>query len=207
MTSESQGDFDPFLPKNDPFSLFSAWFDDAVKSEPADPNAMTLATVDSDGRPSARVVLLKGFDGDGFVFYTNTESRKGDALAANPVAALCFHWKSRQRQVRIEGAITPVTDAEADTYFASRPRGSRIGAWASNQSRPLAAHADLVTRVAEMEARFPGETVERPPHWSGYRLAPDQIEFWQAGEFRIHDRLVYRRTDVRSPWTSQVFQP
>ncbi len=175
--------------------------------EPSNHNAMTVATVDADGRPSARIILLKGFDESGFTFFTNTLSRKGDALAANPMAAFCFYWKSSDRQVRLEGAIEPVSDAEADAYFASRPRGSRIGAWASQQSQPLVQRQILETRVAEFEAQYPGEQVDRPPHWSGYRLVPDRIEFWNQGEFRLHDRLVYSRTAPQAPWATEVLYP
>lgn len=189
----------------DPFRFFRDWMAEAERTEPNDPTAMSLATVDADGRPSLRIVLLKGLDDRGFVFYTNTESRKGQQLAARPVAALCFHWKSLRRQIRIEGAVEPVTEAEADAYFASRPRGSRIGAWASLQSRPLDARATLQRRVAELEARYEGQEVPRPPHWSGYRVLPEQIEFWQDGEFRLHDRFSYRRS--ASGWTCERLYP
>lgn len=199
--------FDPSQPPADPFSLFGDWFEEAVAQESVDPNAMTVATVDANGRPSARILLMKHVDSDGFVFYSNLESRKGSALAANPVAALCFHWKSLSRQVRVEGPVSPVTDAEADEYFASRPRGSRIGAWASQQSRPLDHRDTLIARTKEIESRFPDETVDRPPHWSGYRLAPDYIEFWMNGEFRLHDRLVYTRPNPDEPWSTTILYP
>lgn len=176
-----------------PFTLFNAWFADAQASEPNDPNAMVLATVDADGRPSARMVLLKGHDDAGFVFYTNLESRKGLALAAHPQAALLFHWKSLTRQIRIEGAVEPVSDAEADAYFASRARDSRIGAWASDQSRPLNSRAHFLKRVAEYGMRYAVGDVPRPPHWSGYRLVPDRFEFWQDQAFRLHERRVFVR--------------
>jgi pyridoxamine 5'-phosphate oxidase len=175
----------------DPYAHFADWFAEAKRTEPNDPNAMTLATCTPDGMPSARIVLLKGVDPRGFVFYTNKQSRKGGELTANPRAALLFHWKSLQRQVRIEGAIEDVTDAEADAYYATRARISRLGAWASDQSRPLPARAVLEARVAEMEARYPGEAIPRPPHWSGYRLLPARFEFWQDMPFRLHDRTIY----------------
>jgi len=182
--------------RSDPFRWFDAWMAEARETEPADPNAMTLATATQAGLPSARIVLLKGVDGPaaeprGFVFYTNKQSRKADELAANAACALLFHWKSRQRQIRIEGHIGHVTDAEADAYFTSRPRISRLGAWASDQSRPLASRAALERRLAEYEKRFPGEAIPRPPHWSGYRVIPDRFEFWQDMPFRLHDRTTY----------------
>ncbi len=179
----------------DPFLLFRTWLKDAEGAELNDPNAMTLATVGEGGRPSARVVLLKGLDDTGFVFYTNTLSRKGVQLGARPVAALCFHWKSLRRQVRVEGEVERVTDAEADAYFASRPRGSRIGAWASLQSQPLDSRSTLENRVSQTEAMYAGREVPRPPHWSGYRIVPDYLEFWQDREFRLHDRITFSRQD------------
>lgn len=193
------------VPPQDPFAFFRAWLAEAEGAEPNDPNAMALATVASDGRPSIRIVLLKGLDDRGFVFYTNTESRKGDHLAAHPSAALNFHWKSLRRQVRVEGAVEPVTPAEADAYFASRPRGSQIGAWASAQSRPLDSRATLERRVAELEAAYAGRDVPRPPHWSGYRIVPELFEFWQDREFRLHDRFQYGRAG--DGWTIARLYP
>jgi pyridoxamine 5'-phosphate oxidase len=188
----------PATNPTDPFQFFDAWFAEASASEPSDANAMTVATVSPDGLPAARILLLKGVDPEGtdprgFVFYTNKQSRKGDELAANGRTALLFYWKSLSRQIRIEGTVTDVTDAEADAYFATRPRISRLGAWASQQSRPLESRAMLEARLAELKAKYPGENIPRPPHWSGYRLIPNYFEFWQAREFRLHDRLTYTR--------------
>jgi pyridoxamine 5'-phosphate oxidase len=180
-------------PGLDPFERFADWLAEATASEPNDPNAMALATADAQGRPSVRMVLLKGIDQGGFVFYTNLESRKGGELAANPRAALLFHWKTLQRQVRVEGPVTPVTAAEADAYFATRARTSRIGAWASRQSRPMQGRFELERRVAEYAARYAIGEVPRPAHWSGFRLVPERIEFWQDRRFRLHDRLVFLR--------------
>lgn len=175
----------------DPFALFDSWFAEARQSEPNDSNAMALATADADGRPSARMVLLKGHGPDGFVFYTNRESRKAGEMAANPHAALLFHWKSLRRQIRIEGSLSLATDAESDAYFASRARDSQLGAWASDQSRPLDTRETFETRYEQAKARFEGQDVPRPPHWGGYRLTPNHIEFWQDRAHRLHERRVF----------------
>ena len=191
--------------ETDPFPRFHAWYGEAQDSEPNDPNAMTLATANAQGRPSARMMLLKGIDEGGFVFYTNLKSRKGLDLAENTYAALLFHWKSLRRQVRIEGQVTMVSDAEADEYFASRPRGSRIGAWASDQSRPMEGMFILERRVAKYTAKFGLGEIPRPPHWSGYRVTPDRIEFWKDGMFRLHERIVHIRDG--DSWTVERLFP
>jgi pyridoxamine 5'-phosphate oxidase len=177
----------------EPFRLFSEWLADATASEPNDPNAMALATVDAEGLPNVRMVLLKGVDDGGFVFFTNYESDKGRELLAHPKAALCFHWKSLRRQIRIRGAIVPVSAGEADAYFVTRARGSRIGAWASKQSRPLESRFALEKAVAAYAAKFAIGEVPRPDYWSGFRLTPVAIEFWKDGQFRLHDRVRFTR--------------
>jgi pyridoxamine 5'-phosphate oxidase len=197
-----------FTPQtNDPMQQFDIWFKDAEAHELNDPNAMTVATADANGRPSARILLLKGQDAKGFVFYTNMNSRKGGELQVNPFVSLCFHWKSLRRQVRIEGPIEQVSDDEADSYFNSRARGSRIGAWASQQSQPLADRETLMNAVAELEGKFAGAPIPRPPHWTGQRLRPLQIEFWEDGEFRLHDRFVFQRPTVDDAWSMQRLSP
>ncbi len=177
--------------ETDPFALFQRWMAEAEASEPSDANAMTVTTVGEGGRPSARTVLLKGADPRGYVFYTNTHSQKGGELATHPAISLLFYWKSLGRQIRIEGVAEPVTAAEADAYYATRPRISRLGAWASDQSRPLSGRAELENRLRHFEEKFPGEDIPRPPHWSGYRVLPDRFEFWQNMAFRLHDRTVF----------------
>ena len=196
-----------FTASDDPFALFDTWFAEAAKSEVNDPNAMALATVDADGLPDVRMVLLKGADPAGFVFYTNTESAKGTELAGNPKAAVVFHWKSLQRQVRVRGPVERVTDAEADAYFASRARDSRIGAWASQQSRPLESRFALEKAVAYHAARFAVGEVPRPPHWTGFRIRPVYMEFWQNVLFRLHDRVVFRRPAPEGDWNRQRLYP
>ena len=199
MTSPSP---EPLIPDDpDPYALFGAWMAEADKTEPNDANAMSLATATPSGAPSVRIVLLKGWSPEGFVFYTNYESQKGTEALANPQGALCFHWKSLGRQVRAQGALIPVSEADADAYFASRPRDSQLGAWASDQSRPLAFRQDLVDRFTDVSTRFEtAADVPRPPHWSGFRLEPTTVEFWQAVANRLHDRVVYHLTD--GAWSS-----
>jgi pyridoxamine 5'-phosphate oxidase len=196
-----------FTEREEPISLFEEWLKDAGRTEPNDPNAMALATVDEEGLPNVRMVLLKAVDGRGFVFYTNFESQKGQELLSAQKAALCFHWKSLRRQVRIRGPIETVSDAEADAYFASRPRDSRIGAWASQQSRPLKARFELETAVAMYTARYAIGEVPRPPYWSGFRLKPTSIEFWHDRPFRLHDRVVFRRETAEGGWTKARLYP
>lgn len=189
----------------DPFARFAAWMAEATQSEPNDPNAVCLAACTPEGRPSARMVLLKGLDSRGFVFYTNLESRKGRELAANPHAALCFHWKSLARSVRVEGPVEPVSAEEADAYYASRARGSRIGAWASRQSRPLEGRWALEKAVAEYTLKFGVGAIPRPEFWSGFRVLPERIEFWRDMPFRLHDRQVFHRDGAA--WRVEALYP
>lgn len=201
-TSLTSGDF---TASPEPFELFAAWLEDATASEPNDPNAVALATVDGDGLPDVRMVLLKGFDQAGFVFYTNYESAKGREILGNRKAAMCFHWKSLRRQVRVRGPVESVTDGEADAYYATRPRGSRIGAWASKQSRPLESRFALEKAVAEYTARYAIGEIPRPAHWSGFRIVPSEIEFWHDRPFRLHDRVKFTRSG--SGWEKTRLYP
>ena len=195
-----------FTERDEPFRLFAEWLHDATQSEPNDPNALALATVDPDGMPNVRMVLLKGFDERGFVFYTNFESAKGGEILSAKKAAMCFHWKSLRRQVRIRGPVEVVSDEEADEYYASCPRGSRIGAWASKQSRPLESRFALEKAVAEYTAKFAVGTIPRPSHWSGFRIVPQTIEFWHDRPFRLHDRVVFTR-DGKGDWQTERLYP
>jgi len=192
---------------DDPFELFDLWFAEANAREPNDPNAMALATVDADGLPDVRMVLLKGHDARGFVFYTNSHSAKGRQLAGQPRAALLFHWKSLRRQVRVRGAVEAVAEAESDAYFASRPRASQVGAWASDQSAPLAARSVLEGRVSDFDAKFEGADVPRPPHWRGYRVVPAQIEFWRDRRSRLHERRLFSRLGGDGSWSTRMLYP
>jgi pyridoxamine 5'-phosphate oxidase len=194
-----------FTDAAEPWELFRGWMAEATASEPNDPTAMALATVDADGLPNVRMVLLKGADEDGFVFYTNQDSNKGCELAANPQAALVFHWKSLRRQVRARGAVTTVSDVEADAYFASRPRDSRIGAWASQQSRPLESRFAFEKAIAVHAAKFALGEVPRPPYWTGYRIKPVSIEFWHDRPFRLHDRVIFSKAE--GGWTKTRLYP
>jgi pyridoxamine 5'-phosphate oxidase len=196
-----------FTAAQEPFDLFRQWFADATASEPNDPNAMALATVDPAGMPDVRMVLMKGYDEQGFVFYTNTGSAKGTQLLASRKAAIVFHWKSLHRQVRVRGPIEQVSDAEADAYFQSRPRDSRIGAWASQQSRPLESRFALEKAVAVNAAKYAVGTVPRPPHWTGFRIMPVAIEFWHDRPFRLHDRITFSRAEPNGDWTRHRLYP
>ncbi len=198
---------DDFTLSDDPWGLFEAWFGEAERSEPRDPNAMSLATVDEHGLPDVRLVLLKGRDERGFVFYTNSESAKGREMAANPQAAMVLYWKSLNRQIRSRGRIEEVEKAEADAYFASRHRGSRVGAWASQQSRPLESREALQARVKAFDEEFATGDVPRPPHWKGYRIVPSSIEFWQDRPSRLHDRVVFTRSAADAAWQRQRLYP
>jgi pyridoxamine 5'-phosphate oxidase len=191
----------------DPMVRFAELFAEAQPEACHDPTGVTLSTVGADGRPSARVVLCKGVDGDGLVFYTNTRSRKGREIAANPNVALTFWWPHLGWQVRAEGRAALVTDEEADAYFATRARGSQLGAWASNQSETLISRAELDARMAELTARFAGQPVPRPPHWSGYRVVPTEVEFWRSRDDRLHDRELYTRASPTAPWTVTLLNP
>lgn len=194
-----------FIESNEPFDLFAAWLSDAEKSEPNDPNAMAVASVDEDGMPNIRMVLLKDFSPEGFVFYTNFESAKGKELLTSRKAGLLFHWKSLRRQIRIRGAVEVVSNAEADEYFQSRARGSRIGAWASKQSRPLESRFALEKSVAEYTAKFGISSIPRPDYWSGFLVKPEQIEFWHDRPFRLHDRVVFTRSG--EAWDKEQLYP
>lgn len=195
------------LTSQNPFEQFGMWLSEAEDSEVNDPNGMALATSDKTGQPSVRMVLLKGYDERGFVFYTNLESNKGSDLLENPKAGILFHWKSKRRQVRVEGQVEAVTAEEADEYYQSRSRGSQIGAWASQQSRPLESRYALEKNVAKYTAKFGISTIPRPEHWSGFRIVPTHIEFWQDGKFRLHDRFTFTRAKVSDDWNIDRLYP
>ncbi|AGB70314.1 MULTISPECIES: pyridoxamine 5'-phosphate oxidase [Rhizobium] len=205
--SENELTSGDFTEQNEPFSLFASWLREAETTEPNDPNAVALATVDKDGLPNVRMVLLKGFDSDGFVFYTNFESQKGQEILSQKKAAMCFHWKSLRRQVRLRGLVEVVSDKEADEYYKTRPRGSRIGAWASKQSRPLEGRFALEKAVAEYTARYAIGDIPRPPYWSGFRIRPLSIEFWHDRQFRLHDRIEFRRDMPEGAWQKVRMYP
>jgi pyridoxamine 5'-phosphate oxidase len=218
MTDKPKGEYftgpqaGDFAEAGEPFALFETWFGEAQVHEPNDANAMALASVDASGMPNVRMVLLKGVDAAGhpargFVFYTNLESAKGVELLAAPKAALCFHWKSLRRQVRVRGNVSRASDAEADAYFATRARGSRLGAWASQQSRPLESRFALEKAVAAVTARYPIGDIPRPPYWSGFRLTPVEMEFWHDRPFRLHERVAFRRASASEPWGKQRLYP
>lgn len=196
-----------FTAAEEPFSLFAEWFTEAAASEPNDPNAMALATVAPDGLPDVRMVLMKGYDAGGFVFYSHIASQKGQELAANPKAALLFHWKSLRRQIRVRGLVSPVSDAEADAYFATRPKQAQIGAWASKQSQPLESRFAFEQAIALVAAKYLVSDVPRPPGWSGWRVTPSRIEFWHDRPFRLHDRIEFRRDDPAHPWIKTRLYP
>jgi pyridoxamine 5'-phosphate oxidase len=206
-TQDAQNTGTDFTDSQAPFELFDQWLAEAWKSEPNDANAMALASVDADGQPNVRMVLLKGVDETGFVFYTNFESAKGRELLGQSKAAICFHWKSLRRQVRIRGPVEVVGDTEADAYYASRARGSRIGAWASKQSRPLEGRFALEKEVARYTSKYPIGAIPRPPFWSGFRLRPLTIEFWKNMPFRLHDRIMFERDDGHSDWHKTRLYP
>ncbi|OEC96637.1 MULTISPECIES: pyridoxamine 5'-phosphate oxidase [unclassified Rhizobium] len=205
--SENELTSGDFTEQNEPFSLFASWLREAETTELNDPNAVALATVDKDGLPNVRMVLLKGFDSDGFVFYTNFESQKGQEILSQKKAAMCFHWKSLRRQVRLRGLVEVVSDKEADEYYKTRPRGSRIGAWASKQSRPLEGRFALEKAVAEYTARYAIGDIPRPPYWSGFRIRPLSIEFWHDRQFRLHDRIEFRRDVPEGAWQKVRMYP
>ena len=209
MTMETGGPLDDggITPRTDPFVLFQEWLKEAESAEPNDPNAMALATADADGVPDVRMVLLKGADERGFVFYSNADSIKGAELAANPKAALNFHWKSLRKAVRVQGTVGRVSDAEADAYFATRPKDSQIGAWASPQSRPMEGRFTFEKAIAEYAVKYALTKVPRPPYWTGWRVTPLRIEFWRDRPFRLHDRLVYTRATADAPWRTERLFP
>jgi pyridoxamine 5'-phosphate oxidase len=209
MTMETGGPLDDggIAARPDPFDLFHSWMKEAEGAEPNDPNAMALATADADGIPNVRMVLLKGADANGFMFYSNAQSIKGGELAANPHAAINFHWKSLRKAVRVQGTIAQVSDAEADAYFATRPKDSQIGAWASPQSRVMEGRWTFEKAIAEYGVKYALSKVPRPPHWTGWRITPLRIEFWRDRPFRLHDRLVYARDNAASPWRTERLFP